>query len=93
MSFTIISDVLRLVTGACFVVFNANLKEAATSAKSSIVEDGLMAQIQPETMLQLRCALRDMRNFVIEYGGQTPAEPRECFNIEWVEPDTEINSG
>ena len=75
------------------MVFNANLKDSAAAAKSSIVEDGLMAQIQPETMTQLRCALRDMRNYVIEYGGQTPAEPRECFNIQWVEPDSDFNSG
>jgi len=39
------------VTGASFVVFNGALKTSSNlTAKSSIVEDGLMVQITPDTM-------------------------------------------
>ena len=39
------------VTGASFVVFNGALKSSSgLRAKSSIVEDGLMVQILPDSM-------------------------------------------
>lgn len=39
------------VTGASFVVFNGALKISSNlTAKSSIVEDGLMVQITPDTI-------------------------------------------
>jgi hypothetical protein len=47
----IICSVLLSVTGASFVVFNGALKTSSNlTAKSSIVEDGLMVQITPDTM-------------------------------------------
>ena len=49
----------RQVTGASFVVFNGALKSAANlTAKSSIVEDGLMVQVENKqniTMIFITC--------------------------------------
>ncbi|KAF0312716.1 Zinc finger FYVE domain-containing protein 9 [Amphibalanus amphitrite] len=83
----------RQVTGASFVVFNGALKSAAgVTAKSSIVEDGLMFQISPDTMETLRGNLRQMQDFKIECGpvGQPPDE---VINIKWVEDDRSHNLG
>jgi MAD (mothers against decapentaplegic) interacting protein len=45
MDFIFIQE--RKVTGASFVVFNGALKSTANlSAKSSIVEDGIMVQVK-----------------------------------------------
>ena len=82
------------MTGAGFVVFNANLKTSGgVQAKSSIVEDGLMVQILPDTMMQLRNALRDMRDFTIEYGGVNPTEPLESVIVKWADNDKDFNVG
>ena len=82
------------VTGAGFVVFNANLKSSGgVAAKSSIVEDGLMVQLLPETMLQLRDALRDMRDYSIQYGGAAPGEPDESVVVKWTDDDKDFNVG
>lgn len=34
-----------LVTGACFVIFNASLKAGGPTVRWSIVEDGVMIQV------------------------------------------------
>ena len=50
------------VTGASFVVFNGALKSSSgLRAKSSIVEDGLMVQILPDSMAALKNALHQMQ--------------------------------
>ena len=49
----------RKVTGASFVVFNGALKSnSGLKAKSSIVEDGLMVQVPPELLAQLKQNLK-----------------------------------
>ena len=62
-------------------------------AKSSIVEDGLMVQILPDTMMQLREALKQMREFNIEYGGAQPGEPEEAVIVQWIDADKDFNVG
>ena len=82
------------VTGASFVVFNGALKTSSgLKAKSSIVEDGLMVQITPESMVALKQALKDMTDFTIECGSQTARNPDEVVSLMWGDDDKNINIG
>ncbi|XP_026212009.1 zinc finger FYVE domain-containing protein 16 isoform X1 [Anabas testudineus] len=84
----------RTVTGASFVVFNGALKASSGFiAKSSIVEDGLMVQIPPETMESLRTALREQADFNIPCGRNDGGEVRENVTVRWVEWSSPINAG
>lgn len=82
-----------LVTGASFIVFNGALKSSSgLTAKSSIVEDGLMIQILPEHMLQIRESLRNMKNYTIQCGCVN-AVSDETVSIIWGENDINFNLG
>ncbi|XP_042068943.1 zinc finger FYVE domain-containing protein 16 isoform X2 [Haplochromis burtoni] len=84
----------RTVTGASFVVFNGALKASSGFiAKSSIVEDGLMVQIPPETMESLRSALREQTNFHIPCGKINDEQLRENVTVRWVEWNPPVNTG
>lgn len=84
----------RTVTGASFVVFNGALKASSGfTAKSSIVEDGLMVQIPPETMESLRTALREQTDFHIPCGKNDGGEVRENVTVRWVDWSSPINTG
>lgn len=84
----------RTVTGASFVVFNGALKPSSGFiAKSSIVEDGLMVQIPPDTMEALRLALREQRDFDIPCGKSDEAEVRETVTVRWTNWSAPINKG
>ncbi|KAK7895469.1 hypothetical protein WMY93_020794 [Mugilogobius chulae] len=84
----------RTVTGASFVVFNGALKPSSGfKAKSSIVEDGLMVQIPPETMESLRLALREQRDFDIACGKTDGTEVRETVTVRWTDWSQPINKG
>ncbi|XP_025965198.2 zinc finger FYVE domain-containing protein 16 isoform X1 [Dromaius novaehollandiae] len=84
----------RKVTGASFVVFNGALKTSSGFlAKSSIVEDGLMVQITPETMESLRQALRDKKDFKITCGKMDAGDLKEYVDICWVENEEKTNKG
>uniref|UniRef100_A0A8C5L4I5 Zinc finger FYVE domain-containing protein n=1 Tax=Jaculus jaculus TaxID=51337 RepID=A0A8C5L4I5_JACJA len=84
----------RKVTGASFVVFNGALKTSSGFlAKSSIVEDGLMVQITPETMDGLRLALREQKDFKITCGKVDAAGLREYVDVCWVDSEDKRNKG
>lgn len=84
----------RKTTGASFLVFNGALKTSSgLSAKSSIVEDGLMIHIPSETMTLLRSALREMNDFEVGCGPLSDAEPDELVVIQWVADDKAVNVG
>ncbi|XP_052015366.1 zinc finger FYVE domain-containing protein 16 isoform X1 [Apodemus sylvaticus] len=84
----------RKVTGASFVVFNGALKTSSGFlAKSSIVEDGLMVQITPETMDGLRLALREQKDFKIQCGKVDAVDLREYVDICWVDSEERKNKG
>ncbi|KAJ7988290.1 hypothetical protein DPEC_G00322040 [Dallia pectoralis] len=84
----------RTVTGASFVVFNGALKASSGFiAKSSIVEDGLMVQIPPETMEALRVALRGQADFHIPCGRAGVGEVRDNVTVRWVDWNAPVNSG
>ncbi|KAI4455345.1 zinc finger fyve domain-containing protein [Holotrichia oblita] len=83
----------RKVTGASFIVFNGALKTSSgLTAKSSIIEDGLMIQIPSENLSSLKESLRNMKNFTIQCGCiNAPSD--ETVNIVWGEPDANFNIG
>ncbi|XP_072310370.1 zinc finger FYVE domain-containing protein 16 isoform X2 [Eucyclogobius newberryi] len=84
----------RTVTGASFVVFNGALKPSSGfKAKSSIVEDGLMVQIPPETMESFRLALREQRDFDIPCGKTDGTEIRETVTVRWINWSAPVNKG
>lgn len=62
----------ELILGASFIVFSGALKVNQTGqpAKISIVEDGLLIQIQSCTMSALRNAINYMDNFDIDCDNQ-----------------------
>ena len=74
----------RKLTGASFVVFNGALKTSANlTAKSSIVEDGLMVQVMPDHMTSILKALRNMENHRVECGptgAEQPDEVSSCYH-------------
>lgn len=84
----------RTITGTSFIVINGALKSSmGLSAKSSIVEDGLMVEIMPEKMEALKAALKNMQDFSIGCGRQGAPEPDETVNIKWVDNDLQFNVG
>ncbi|XP_075397338.1 zinc finger FYVE domain-containing protein 16 isoform X2 [Tenrec ecaudatus] len=84
----------KKVTGASFVVFNGALKTSSGFlAKSSIVEDGLMVQMTPETMDGLRLALREQKDFRITCGKADAVDLREYVDICWVDSEEKGNKG
>uniref|UniRef100_A0A665V0H5 Zinc finger FYVE domain-containing protein 16-like n=1 Tax=Echeneis naucrates TaxID=173247 RepID=A0A665V0H5_ECHNA len=84
----------RTVTGASFVVFNGALKASSGFiAKSSIVEDGLMIQIPPETMESLRVALKEQTDFHIPCGRNDGGEVRENVSVRWIDWSSPVNTG
>lgn len=84
----------RTITGTSFIVINGALKSSmGLSAKSSIVEDGLMVEIMPEKMEALKAALKNMQDFSIGCGRQGAPEPDETVNIKWVDNDVQFNVG
>lgn len=60
----------RPILGASFIIFSGSLKvnQSGQSAKISIVEDGLLIQIQSCTMSALRNAIHFMHHFDIDCG-------------------------
>ncbi|XP_060533607.1 zinc finger FYVE domain-containing protein 9 [Cylas formicarius] len=83
----------RKVTGASFIIFNGALKPSSgLTAKSNIVEDGLMIQVLPEHMAQIRDSLRAMKDHRIACGCVDAASD-ETVSIVWGENDVDFNVG
>ncbi|XP_019752829.1 zinc finger FYVE domain-containing protein 9 isoform X2 [Hippocampus comes] len=85
----------RKVTGSCFFIFSSALKATAGYfAKSSIVEDGLMVQITPETMAELRRSLREMKDYAVNCGRVDRTDSQEeLVCVQWVEAKCALNKG
>ncbi|KAH1012040.1 hypothetical protein HUJ04_001286 [Dendroctonus ponderosae] len=91
-----IHNMPRKVTGASFIVFNGSLKSSSgLTAKSNIVEDGLMIQIRPESMEKIRDDLRKLKNHTVSCGlvNATNSDDIETVNIVWGENDCDFNVG
>ncbi|NXI36608.1 ZFY16 protein, partial [Galbula dea] len=77
------------VTGASYVMFKEALNITSGLAKPTVVEDGLLVEITPETMKSLRQALRDKKDFTILCEGNVA----QHVEIYWVDNEEETNKG
>uniref|UniRef100_T1J9R9 FYVE-type domain-containing protein n=1 Tax=Strigamia maritima TaxID=126957 RepID=T1J9R9_STRMM len=87
--------VLALGTiGASFVVFSGALKSTSGFvAKLSVVEDGVMVQIPPDKMAELRQSLREMNDMALNCGPIDAETHEEVVFVQWVDDDKEFNVG
>lgn len=85
----------NLVTGASFIVFNGALKSSSgMTAKSSIVEDGIMVQVSQERMIEIRKSLEKMEDFEIKCGPVNKVEqPDEIVAVKWVDKNPTLSPG
>ncbi|KAH8254901.1 hypothetical protein KR026_002271 [Drosophila bipectinata] len=85
----------RKITGASFFVLNEALKSTSgLSGKCSIVEDGLMVQIMPAKMEEVRTALRNQADIDIVCGPIDATDDQsEIVSIKWVDNNRDINVG
>jgi len=85
----------RKITGASFFVLNEALKSSSgLSGKCSIVEDGLMVQIMPAKMEEVRQALRNQNDIDIVCGPIDATDDQsEIVSIKWVDDNRDINVG
>ena len=84
----------RKVTGASFIVLSGALKTSTgLTAKSSIVDDGMMVQISQDRMMTVRKNLNDMENLRIDCGPVGADTPDETVLIKWVDSDHAVNAG
>uniref|UniRef100_T1PEC1 FYVE-type domain-containing protein n=1 Tax=Musca domestica TaxID=7370 RepID=T1PEC1_MUSDO len=85
----------RKVTGASFFILNESLKaNSGLSGKCSIVEDGLMVQILPSKMEEVRESLKNQKDVTIVCGPVDADEQHtEIVCLKWVENDKEFNIG
>lgn len=85
----------RQVTGASFIVLSGALKKSSgLTAKSSIVDDGIMVQISQDRMMAIRKTLNNMDNVKIDCGPIDCNEsPDETVLIKWVDSNSYVNAG
>lgn len=88
-------DSPKKVSGASFIVFSGALKSTTgLKAKIKIVEDGLLIEILPSTMEELRNAIKDMKDFKIECCKVSDATPSdEWIQINWINEELSTNLG
>ncbi|XP_057370278.1 zinc finger FYVE domain-containing protein 9-like [Daphnia carinata] len=85
----------RKVTGASFLVLNGALKSSSgLSGRSSIVEDGVMVQLLPDMLSNLKQALIRMENYTIQCGKIINEQPEETVTLKWVDTEpSPVNTG
>ena len=84
----------RKVTGASFIVLSGALKTSSgLTAKSSIVDDGMMVQVSQDRMMSIRKSLNNMENIKIDCGPLGVDCPDETVHIKWVDADHAVNAG
>ena len=78
-------------------MLNGALKSSSgLSAKSSIVEDGIMVQVSQDRMLEIRKSLNKMTDVKINCGPIAASDldtPDETVYIKWTEKNPSINAG
>lgn len=82
------------VTGAAFVVFNGALNtNISTNVKVSLIEDGMMIQIDIETLNKLKESLKTMSAFKIEASKSFITQPNDInvISIEWTNNNLHAN--
>ncbi|XP_067631089.1 zinc finger FYVE domain-containing protein 16 [Eurosta solidaginis] len=85
----------RKVTGTSFFVLNESLKTSSgLSGKCSIVEDGLMVQILPSKMEEIKKSLQNRKDVEILCGPLDADDKQtEVVSIKWVDNDRDFNVG
>lgn len=79
-------------TGASFIVFCGALKSSTgLKAKMNIVEDGLLVQIPPTLMEELRSAIKNMKDFKIDCCKVTENTSEEFIQLKWVNDELTTN--
>ena len=80
------------MTGATFVIFSGALKASSPGmkCKTSIVEDGLMIQLLPSVLEEVKQALLNRTDFSIQSAKNSGQEGTEELAIRWV--DSQPNS-
>jgi MAD (mothers against decapentaplegic) interacting protein len=87
------ADQEKKIVAASFMVFSGALKTSSgMTAKLSIVEDGVLIQIMPNVIPELKKALRDMKDYDIHVG-KVGEEASECVSLKWGADDTNFNVG
>lgn len=82
------------MTGASFLVLNGALKSSSgLTAKSSIVEDGMMVQVSQDRMMEIRKAINNMQDVTINCGPVAADKPDEVVVIKWADRGQLVNSG
>lgn len=88
------------VCGAAFIVFNGSLKaDPNINAKLSVIEDGIMLQIEIETMNKLKQTLKSMQSFEIETLKASTTESKDTLpansiiKLVWIKENKQVNSG
>ncbi len=73
---------------------NGALKSASgLTAKSSIVEDGIMVQVNQDRMVNLRKSLNNMEEIKIDCGPVGAETPDETVIFKWMSAYQSINAG
>ncbi|KAG9509861.1 Zinc finger FYVE domain-containing protein 9 [Fragariocoptes setiger] len=79
------NEIKIATVGASFVVFSGSLKtnQLGQTAKISVVEDGILVQVQSNTMTALRSAVRYMNPFDISTGTESRPGSLKSIKIAW----------
>lgn len=77
------------------MVFNGALKSSSgLSGRSSIVEDGVMVQLLPDTLAALKQSLIRMEDYVIFCGKVDNQQPEETVTLKWINQEpSPVNFG
>lgn len=79
--------------GVSFIVFSGALKSSSgVTAKMSMVEDGVLVQVMPNVIPELKKALRDMKDYDMQVG-KVGQEVTDCVSVHWGPDDTCFNIG
>lgn len=74
-------------------MFSGALKSSTgLTAKPSLVEDGVLVQITSSTMVELKAAIKDMKDYVVNCG-KVDDKVEETVEFNWIECDDQFNVG
>ncbi|TSM94695.1 Zinc finger FYVE domain-containing protein 9 [Bagarius yarrelli] len=77
----------------CVQTADGQYQTQAISIHSQPRRNGLLVQVTMETMLELRRALRDMRDFTLTCGKLHQSERQEYVHIRWQDEEPRFNKG
>lgn len=94
------NEYISEIIGASYIVFSGALKtEAGLNGKFSVVEDGILVQLLPNSLDNLKNALKQKMNFTLNCGSSGSQsngkndQQDESVSIEFTEDDLQFNLG